>query len=682
MDNNMENKVVHLRLDDIIPNRFQPREVFDEAELEELAESIREHGIIQPIIVRQIGDKYELIAGERRSKASAMAGFTTIPAIIRNMDDKESAKVSLLENLQRKNLSAIEEARTYERIIDLDNMTQSELARTMGKSQPMIANKLRLLTLPEEVQNALIKNQISERHARSLLNVKDKAKQIELLDKIRAERMTVRELESYIKNMNNPPAPSVSNEFPTNFQSLNNEPIPSPIDNNFLNQTNTNQQKFDNFSSSFGNFNNMGLNDYQTSVNSNMFNNMPSNNQFQNPFSNQTNNKFNNLSTNSISSDNNSMEFNYETFNEPKNSSFSQDLADSFYQGDNNQLEANTNQPTSLASMFEGNSNNNYVSNEPNNLDNKNIFISQIKENEVRSGENQFLPNFSDGPIDNNGQPLVSENKNDYDDFNAFNNTTLENNNSIINTQENNSNNVGNTLYNSNFNNMKNASSTTNSVPDYFSTNSMEYQNNQGDLFNQPLNIVAVPTNQSMDYPTSAVNDFSDNTNFSNDINNSVEESESHNLALNDFNPTQEELNNFRFDNPLDDKYENILFAQPVAINQMDEVNNNLENQESKASDSVEVIEEKTIPEITPINEEEPSTVETNSLNKEEKEKEDKPQYITLDPVRTIFTTHDAVYELKKTTDRIKKDGINLESEEINFDDYYQIIIKIKKEMN
>ena len=103
MNDNIDNKVVYLRLDDIIPNRFQPREVFDETGLEELADSIKEHGIIQPIIVRQVGDKYELIAGERRSKASAMAGLTTIPAIIRNMDDKESAKVSLLENVQRKN---------------------------------------------------------------------------------------------------------------------------------------------------------------------------------------------------------------------------------------------------------------------------------------------------------------------------------------------------------------------------------------------------------------------------------------------------------------------------------------------------------------------------------------------------------------------------------------------------
>ena len=119
-------KCVNIRLDDIIPSRFQPREVFDESSLQELADSIKEHGVIQPIVVRQLGDKYELIAGERRTKASAMAGLTTIPAIVKNLDDKESAKLSLLENLQRKNLSAIEEAKTYKRILELENMTQEE----------------------------------------------------------------------------------------------------------------------------------------------------------------------------------------------------------------------------------------------------------------------------------------------------------------------------------------------------------------------------------------------------------------------------------------------------------------------------------------------------------------------------------------------------------------------------
>lgn len=198
-----ENKVVKLHLDDIIPNRFQPREVFDERALKELAVSIKEHGVIQPIIVREInGGKYEIIAGERRYKASALAGETTIPAIIRNLDDKEAAKVALLENLQRKNLNPIEEARTYQKILELDNMTQEDLARTMGKSQSAVANKLRLLSLPDEVQNALLKEEISERHARALLNLDNPDDQIKMLHKITKEKMTVRKVEDAIKEIN------------------------------------------------------------------------------------------------------------------------------------------------------------------------------------------------------------------------------------------------------------------------------------------------------------------------------------------------------------------------------------------------------------------------------------------------------------------------------------------------
>lgn len=198
----MENEVVQLYLDDIIPNRFQPREVFDDQALKELAISIREHGVIQPILVRKFGEKYEIIAGERRYKASTMAGLTKIPAIVKNLDDKESSKVALIENLQRRDLTPIEEARTYQKILDLDEMTQEALAKTMGKSQSAVSNKLRLLSLPDEIQEALLKEEISERHARSLLNVEDKNVQVELLKEIVANKMSVRELDAKIKNLN------------------------------------------------------------------------------------------------------------------------------------------------------------------------------------------------------------------------------------------------------------------------------------------------------------------------------------------------------------------------------------------------------------------------------------------------------------------------------------------------
>ena len=206
MNTETKDEVVYLYLDDIIPNRFQPREIFDEKALKELAVSIKENGVIQPIIVRSVNGKYEIIAGERRYKASALAGMTKIPAIIRNLDDKESSKVALLENLQRKNLNPIEEARTYQKILEIDQMTQDELAKTMGKSQSAIANKLRLLALPDEIQDALLKEQISERHARTLLNISDPTEQKNMLKKVISNKMTVRALEEEISKMNPPKA--------------------------------------------------------------------------------------------------------------------------------------------------------------------------------------------------------------------------------------------------------------------------------------------------------------------------------------------------------------------------------------------------------------------------------------------------------------------------------------------
>lgn len=227
-----KDEVVQLYLDDIIPNRFQPREVFDERALKELAVSIKEHGVIQPIIVRNVNGKYEIIAGERRYKASALAGLTKIPAIIRDLDDKESSKVALLENLQRKNLNPIEEARTYQKILEIDQMTQEELAKTMGKSQSAVANKIRLLSLPDSVQDALLKEQISERHARSLLNIPDTEKQKEMLKKVIETKMSVRNLEEEIKQMY-PKEPKATEAIPEENQStvasinafVNNSPL-------------------------------------------------------------------------------------------------------------------------------------------------------------------------------------------------------------------------------------------------------------------------------------------------------------------------------------------------------------------------------------------------------------------------------------------------------------------------
>ena len=196
---NMEQSILQIPIEDIIPNRFQPRLTFDDKGLEELADSIKQHGIIQPLVLRRLGDKYEIIAGERRYKASQLAGLQQVPAIIANMDDNKSAEVAIVENVQRRDLSVIEEARSYKNLLDKGYLTQSELARKMGLSQSAIANKLRLLNLAEEVQDALLNNKISERHARSLLVLPTKEEQINWLNRVIKERLTVRQLDDLIK---------------------------------------------------------------------------------------------------------------------------------------------------------------------------------------------------------------------------------------------------------------------------------------------------------------------------------------------------------------------------------------------------------------------------------------------------------------------------------------------------
>lgn len=196
-----EEKILQVPIEDIIPNRFQPRLAFDDASLSDLAASIKQHGIIQPLVLRRKNDKYEIVAGERRYKAARMAGLVSVPAIISNLSDAASAEVAIVENIQRKDLSAIEEARSYQSLLEKGYMTQEELAKKMGLSQSAVSNKLRLLTLDESVQQAVIKEQISERHARSLLKIKDFEMQKVLLNKIITERLTVKQLEDEIKKI-------------------------------------------------------------------------------------------------------------------------------------------------------------------------------------------------------------------------------------------------------------------------------------------------------------------------------------------------------------------------------------------------------------------------------------------------------------------------------------------------
>ena len=194
----IEKEVIEVSLDDIIPNRFQPRLTFDEDSLNELAKSIRTHGIIQPLVLRKVGNKYEIIAGERRFKAAYIAGLTKVPAITIDLNDNESAEVAIVENLQRRDLSPIEEAKSYKKLLDRGYLTQDQLASRMGKTQATISNKLRLLNLDEKVQDALLNNEISERHARALLRLTNPVDQVEMLNRIISNRLNVKLTEEEI----------------------------------------------------------------------------------------------------------------------------------------------------------------------------------------------------------------------------------------------------------------------------------------------------------------------------------------------------------------------------------------------------------------------------------------------------------------------------------------------------
>jgi len=215
----------------IIPNRFQPRLTFDEQSLNELSSSIKEHGIIQPLILRRLGDKYEIIAGERRYKAATIAGLTEVPAIISDLDDNRSAEIALVENVQRKDLSAIEEAKSYKKMLDKGHLTQEQLAQKIGVSQSAVANKLRLLNLNEDVQEALMNNKISERHARSLLQVNNPEEQTKMLFRIINERLTVRNLDLEIKKIT---AQTVEEPKKEEIQ-MENNPVIEPLEQTTFN---------------------------------------------------------------------------------------------------------------------------------------------------------------------------------------------------------------------------------------------------------------------------------------------------------------------------------------------------------------------------------------------------------------------------------------------------------------
>ena len=195
-ENSTNEEIIEINLDELRPNPYQPRKVFDDEALKELSDSIKEHGVFQPIIVKKSIKGYEIIAGERRYRASKLAGLKTIPAIIRDFSDSQMMEIALLENLQRENLNVIEEALAYKSMIEKLNLTQDDLSKRVGKSRSHITNILGLLRLPKEVQKQVIQGNITMGHARMLSKLEDHDKIIELANKIVNESLTVRDIEN------------------------------------------------------------------------------------------------------------------------------------------------------------------------------------------------------------------------------------------------------------------------------------------------------------------------------------------------------------------------------------------------------------------------------------------------------------------------------------------------------
>ena len=191
----IQNAIIELKITDVEPNENQPRKAFDDQALTDLSESIKEHGVVQPIIVRQVGSGYQIIAGERRWRASRLAEKKTIPAIVKDCSNLEVMELALIENLQREDLNSIEEALAYKSLTEEYNMTQDEIAKQIGKSRPAIANSLRLLQLPQNIKSMIAEGKISQGHARALLAIDGEKKQLEMAEKIISQQLNVRQIE-------------------------------------------------------------------------------------------------------------------------------------------------------------------------------------------------------------------------------------------------------------------------------------------------------------------------------------------------------------------------------------------------------------------------------------------------------------------------------------------------------
>lgn len=219
------NEIISIDINEIKPNKNQPRKVFESDKLDELAESIKNHGIIQPIVVKKLESGYEIVAGERRWRASRKADLKEIPCIVKELDEKSNMLIALIENMQRENLNAIEEAVAFEKMAEKYNLTQDEISKNVGKSRPYITNALRLLKLPEEIKNFVLNDQLSSGHARALIGIEDKKKQLELAVMIIEKGLSVRQAEMLVDSLGkkNPDKPKRIREISAELVHIEND---------------------------------------------------------------------------------------------------------------------------------------------------------------------------------------------------------------------------------------------------------------------------------------------------------------------------------------------------------------------------------------------------------------------------------------------------------------------------
>ncbi|MDF2890253.1 MAG: parB-like partition protein [Clostridia bacterium] len=202
-EHDINSSVTELKITELEANQNQPRRFFDDQALQELSGSIKEHGVVQPIIVRKLDDSYQIVAGERRWRAARLAGLKTVPVIIKDYSNVQVMQIALIENLQRQDLNSIEEALAYKSLIEEHDMTQERISEKIGKSRSAIANTLRLLNLPEEIKNMVVHGKISAGHARALLAIEDKNKQLEIAHKIVEQQLNVRDIEKLVMQKDN-----------------------------------------------------------------------------------------------------------------------------------------------------------------------------------------------------------------------------------------------------------------------------------------------------------------------------------------------------------------------------------------------------------------------------------------------------------------------------------------------